>query len=589
MDGRVISSATQTSEGDSKMKRTYFRLLGAFVGFAAFLFGPFPALAQVAVAPNLKSAAPYAVLGTNAIPIIGTVTCTNTLGLGIGINGQVGTTFPGGITNTGCTITGPIDAPVAGSVVTDFNAAFASVDGLNPVCTAVIPIVTTTLAPGVYCSAAGTTIGAGVILTLNGNASDVWVFRVGTGGPGALTLTSAQVVMGGAAQACNVYWKTSAGMTVTDSASFVGTVLSGAAAVMTRTKWVGRMMATADVTLTNPEPMTFAGCAAPASITVIKDFIPDNGATVPVALICTSGTVTATPLNAAEGAPAVFTVTGALAGATCTATETTVPAGYTANQAGCVGVPLNGSCTITNTLIPPTATLTLRKTWAVNSIAGNTATVTSIGFPTNASSGLSTALLAGNTTTGGSVTVSAGDTGTISEAFGVGAAANYTATLACTGNNTPLAASTLTVNAADVAIVCTETNTLIPCPVITLTPAKLPLITVGTAYSQTITVVGGGSRAYDFTPTAGALPAGLALTGATNTSVNITGTPTTAGAFSFQITATDRLNPSCFANITYAAAAVTPVGGPTLDSLGLTILILLLAVAGVFLVNRFTV
>ncbi|HEX9732358.1 MAG TPA: IPTL-CTERM sorting domain-containing protein, partial [Thermoanaerobaculia bacterium] len=82
---------------------------------------------------------------------------------------------------------------------------------------------------------------------------------------------------------------------------------------------------------------------------VNKDFIPDSAATVPVALTCTSGTVTATPLNASEATPAVFTVNGALAGATCTATET-VPIGYTADETDCVNVPLGGNCTITNTL-----------------------------------------------------------------------------------------------------------------------------------------------------------------------------------------------------------------------------------------------
>ena len=302
----------------------------------------------LAQGPRHWYAASFAVLGANSTPIIGTVSCTDT-GPGIGIFGQVGTTFPGGITNVGpCTITGPIVAPVAASVVADFNSAYAAVDGLNPVCTGVIPIVTTVLPPGVYCSAAGTTIGAGVILTLNGTASDVWVFRVGTGGLGALTLTNAQVVMGGTAQACNVYWKTAEAATVTDSA-FVGTVLSGAAVTMTRGSWIGRGMATTNVTLTDPAPMTFAGCSPPASITVNKDFIPNNVATVPVALTCTSGTVTTTPLNAAEGAPAVFQVTGASVGTTCTATET-VPVGYTANQANCVGVALNGSCTIINTL-----------------------------------------------------------------------------------------------------------------------------------------------------------------------------------------------------------------------------------------------
>jgi hypothetical protein len=135
----------------------------------------------------------------------------------------------------------------------------AAIDAANAVCTGVIPIVTTVLPPGVYCSAAGTTIGAGVTLTLNGTASDVWIFRVGTGGLGALTLTNAQVVMAGGASACNVYWKTAQAASVTDSA-FVGTVLSGAAATMTRGSWTGRAMARTDVTLTDPAP--FTGCSA---------------------------------------------------------------------------------------------------------------------------------------------------------------------------------------------------------------------------------------------------------------------------------------------------------------------------------------
>ena len=86
------------------------------------------------------------------------------------------------------------------------------------------------------------------------------------------------------------------------------------------------------------------------TIAVHKDFIPNSVATVPVSLTCTSGTVTTTPLNAAEGSTAAtFTVTGATPGTTCTATET-VPAGYTANQTTCLNVPLGGTCTITNTL-----------------------------------------------------------------------------------------------------------------------------------------------------------------------------------------------------------------------------------------------
>ena len=340
----------------------------AGAAIAALVLVSIPVFAQP-VAPNLNSAAPFAVLGTNGSPTIGTVTCTDT-GPGIGITGQVGTTFAGGITNTGpCAISGPIIAPVGNAVVSDFNTAFASVDSMNPTCDGPIPTTSTSLPPGVYCSAAGTTLGAGVTLTLNGSASDVWIFKVGTGGLGALTLTNAQVVMSGSADACNVYWKTAEAATVTDS-DFVGTVLSGAAATMVRGSWIGRALATTDVTLTDPAPMTFAGCAAPASITVNKDFIPNNPAAVPVALTCSSGTVINASLTSAEGAPAVFTVAGAdLTGTTCTATET-VPAGYAADQSGCVGVPLGGSCTIINTLNGAiTYTITVNKDFIPNNSA----------------------------------------------------------------------------------------------------------------------------------------------------------------------------------------------------------------------------
>ena len=241
------------------MKRKFSSLL-ASAGVAAFLLGSVPALAQVA--PVLGTAAPYAVLGRNAIPIPGTVTCT---GPGT-INGQVGTTFALGITNVpACAITGPIVSPVPAGVTADFDAAFAAIDALNPVCSGgVIPPASAVIAPGVYCTPAGhTLVGPGITYTLNGTASDVWVFRVGTGGPGALSLTNVNVVMGGTAQPCNVYWKTSAAATITDT-NFVGTILSGTAVTMTRGSWTGRGMATTDITLTDPAPMTFAGCAAPA-------------------------------------------------------------------------------------------------------------------------------------------------------------------------------------------------------------------------------------------------------------------------------------------------------------------------------------
>ena len=65
----------------------------------------------------------------------------------------------------------------------------------------------------------------------------------------------------------------------------------------------------------------------------------------------------------------------------------------------------------------------------------------------------------------------------------------------------------------------------------------LPNGTVGIAYNQTVTAVG-GNGSYTFSVTAGSLPAGLSLNAATGA---ITGTPTTAATSNFTITATDGL------------------------------------------------
>jgi hypothetical protein len=86
------------------------------------------------------------------------------------------------------------------------------------------------------------------------------------------------------------------------------------------------------------------------SYTVYKDYSDNNTDSVSVALTCSSGIVTNSPQWAREGVPAQFTIEDASAGATCTATETSVAAGYTKDESQCRDQPLNGSCTIVNTL-----------------------------------------------------------------------------------------------------------------------------------------------------------------------------------------------------------------------------------------------
>ena len=92
------------------------------------------------------------------------------------------------------------------------------------------------------------------------------------------------------------------------------------------------------------------------------------------------------------------------------------------------------------------------------------------------------------------------------------------------------------------------------CPVITLGPATLPGGTVGAAYSQTITG-SGGSAPYAFDVSAGTLPPGLGLTSAGA----LTGTPTTAGTFTFTIRGTDANG--CLATLAYTIIIARTAAG----------------------------
>jgi hypothetical protein len=157
--------------------------------------------------------------------------------------------------------------------------------------------------------------------------------------------------------------------------------------------------------------------------------------------------------------PAETMTTGVLAnyttGLVCNAGTLSSANGQVANTLAIAAADVVTSpivCTYTNNR--KQALLTLRKTWS-SALAGETATVTSSGFVNAATSGLSTST-GSNTTTGISVTVFAGESGTISET--ATNAGNYTTALACAGTS-GLAGTTLTVGAADTAIVCTYTNT----------------------------------------------------------------------------------------------------------------------------------
>jgi len=94
-------------------------------------------------------------------------------------------------------------------------------------------------------------------------------------------------------------------------------------------------------------------------------------------------------------------------------------------------------------------------------------------------------------------------------------------------------------------------------PTIAIAPASLPNGTVGTGYSQTLSA-SGGTAPYTFSTTPANLPAGLSL----DVSGTLSGTPTTAGDYTFSVVATDAQSFTGSRSYTTHVAAIAP-GAPT--------------------------
>ena len=183
-----------------------------------------------APAPDLGSAGDFTILSA-APGSGGAVTCTTSTVVGdIASSG-----LPAAVVQTGCLLGGAIVAPVAPQVLTDFSVAYDAYAAIP--CTGTLETAytgaTLTLTPGVYCNAAAVTFtDTNLILDGLGDPNAVWIFKIGTGGTGALTGTNLSMALTGGAQSCNVSWWVAQAATMTTS-GFQGTILAGAAATVT--------------------------------------------------------------------------------------------------------------------------------------------------------------------------------------------------------------------------------------------------------------------------------------------------------------------------------------------------------------------
>jgi hypothetical protein len=200
---------------------------------------------------SLGSASEFTVLSAS-----GAVNCTNST-----IEGDVGSAVAG--TKTGCVQSGEDVTPVSQDIQTDFNTAYSTL-AVEQCDNTLTTLAGQVLQPGTYCVDNAST-NTGSVLTLDGDASDTWLFKIGASGAGALTGTDFVVNMSGGAEACNVTWWVADAVTLTRG-DFKGDILAGKAVTVTgvasNSPVKGRVMANGTVVMTNADVL---GCVAEAA------------------------------------------------------------------------------------------------------------------------------------------------------------------------------------------------------------------------------------------------------------------------------------------------------------------------------------
>ncbi len=200
------------------------------------------AVAQPSV--DTGAAAGFAILGGTA------VTLTDST-----VIGDVGS--PTAVTVTTSTVVGtvyPAADPVVNSAYSDFQIRYDAIP--FEACDQTLSsgdLSGLMLTPGTYCiEAASTTTNGTLTLDGQGDANAAWLFKVGTGGTGALTGTGLTVVMENGAQPCNVTWWVAEAVTMSAS-SFKGNILAGAATTFTGGSLIGQVLAQTGVTFTGTD------------------------------------------------------------------------------------------------------------------------------------------------------------------------------------------------------------------------------------------------------------------------------------------------------------------------------------------------
>ncbi|ACO33900.1 Ig domain protein [Acidobacterium capsulatum ATCC 51196] len=311
---------------------------------------------------------------------------------------------------------------------------------------------------------------------------------------------------------------------------------------------------------TSPYSCAITSGTLPAGLSLSGCTVTGTPTTAGASTITVKATDSSNPVESTTG-PQTITISPAnLALTASTLPNGTVNVPYTATI-GVTGGTSPYSCAITSGTLPAGLSLsgcTVSGTPTKAGASTVTVKVTDSGNPQQTTSGPETITIAPAALT---LTMSTLPNGTVNVPYSAnigvsGGTSPYTCSITsgtlpaglaisgCTVNGTPTAAgsATVTVKVTDSASPAQttsgpETITIAPAT-LTITTSNLPAGTVNVPYTGTINATGGTSP-YSCTIVAGALPAGLSLSGCT-----VTGTPTVSGTTNLTVKVTDSGNPT---------------------------------------------